>query len=62
MRGLQSIRTGQHIVEGIELARAVQRGDVAESDPPPAAESPHMRARAAVTTFTRLADGLCGAA
>ncbi len=62
MRGLQSIRTGQRIVEGVELARAVQRGDVAEPDAPHAAESPHMRARAAVTTFTWLADGLRAAA
>jgi len=28
MRGLQSIRTGQRAIEGVELARAIQRGHV----------------------------------
>jgi len=59
MRGLQSTRTGQRVVEGVALARAVQRGNVAA---PKATgdhdASPQARARAAATTFTWLADGL----
>ena len=48
MRGLQSIRTGQRLIEGVELARAVQRGHVT----PPGALADgdaghHARARAA---------------
>jgi len=63
MRGLQSIRTGQRVVEGVELARAVRRGHVAAPDAGAAGRSgPHMRARAAATTFMWLADGLCIAA
>ncbi len=60
MRGLQSIRTGQRVVEGVELARAVRRGHVASPDAGAAGRSgPHMRARAAATTFMWLANGLC---
>ncbi len=58
MRGLQSIRTGQHVVEGVELARAVQRGHVAMPTTAPADVGPHARARAAAATFAWLADGL----
>ncbi len=59
MRGLQSIRTGQRMVEGVELARAVQRGDVAAPEATVDGDaSPHTRARAAAMTFTWLADGL----
>ena len=59
MRGLQSIRTGQRAIEGVELARAVQRGDVAAPDTGAASDAgPHARARAAATTFAWLAGGL----
>ncbi len=59
MRGLQSIRTGQRAIEGIELARAVQRGHVAAPDRPSAGDAGHhARARAAATTFLWLADNL----
>ena len=59
MRGLQSIRTGQRAIEGVELARAVQRGHVAApAGAVSAAAGPHARARAAATTFTWLADSL----
>ena len=59
MRGLQSIRTGQRAIEGVELARAVQRGHVAAPGTAPGGEvGPHARARAAATTFTWLAEGL----
>ncbi len=59
MRGLQSIRTGQRAIEGVELARAVQRGDVAAPDPVAGSDAgPHARARAAAATFAWLADGL----
>jgi hypothetical protein len=59
MRGLQSIRTGQRAIEGVELARAVQRGHVAAPGTAPGGEvGPHARARAAATTFAWLAEGL----
>ena len=49
----------QRTVEGVELARAVQRGDVAAPQATVDNDaSPHTRARAAATTFTWLADGL----
>ena len=59
MRGLQSVRTGQRAIEGVELARAVRRGHVAA----PSAllvgvAGHHAQARAAAATFTWLADGL----
>ncbi len=57
MRGLQSIRTGQRAIEGIELMRAVHCGHVSLPGEPPAA-SPHARARADVSTIDWLADGL----
>ncbi len=61
MRGLGSVGTGQRLLEGIELAQAVQRGDV---------RSPHQRApsslyecsRLEVATFSWLASGLRTAA
>jgi len=56
MRGLQSIRTGQRTVEGVELARAIHRGHVAPPGAPPV--DPQARARAAAATFDWLADGL----
>ncbi len=59
MRGLQSIRTGQRALEGVELARAVQRGHVTAPDAVFGDSArPHARARAVATTFTWLADGL----
>jgi IS6 family transposase len=57
MRGLQSIRTGQRAIEGVELARSVHRGHIAMPGTPPAA-NPHARARPVATTFDWLADGL----
>ena len=59
MRGFQSIRTGQRALEGVELARAVQRGHVAAPGTRAGGEAgPHARARAAATTFAWLAEGL----
>jgi IS6 family transposase len=59
MRGLQSIRTGQRAIEGVELAQAVQRGQVPAAGAAVGGDAgPHARARAAATTFTWLADGL----
>jgi len=59
MRGLQSIRTGQRIVEGVERARAVRQGHVATPAAPQDSDAGHQaRARAAATTFLWLADGL----
>jgi len=58
MRGLQSIRTGQCAIEGVELARAVRRGHVAAPAAAVGTACPHARARAAAATFTWLADSL----
>ena len=58
MRGLQSIRTGQRAIEGVELARAVQRGHVAAPAAAASTAGPHARARTAAATFTWLADSL----
>ena len=61
MRSLGSIETGQRLVEGIELAQAVQRGDVC----PPHQRAPssiHERSRLEVATFSWLAAGLRTAA
>ena len=58
MRGLQSIRTGQRAIEGVELARAVQRGHVAAPAAAVGTAGPHARARTAAATFTWLADSL----
>jgi IS6 family transposase len=57
MRGLQSMRTGQRTVEGVELARAVRLGHFALPGAPPPA-CPHTQARAAAATFDWLAAGL----
>jgi transposase-like protein len=59
MRGLHSIVTGQRLVEGMTLARAIRRGDAAMggSGPPPTA-SLHQRARQVVATFQELAGEL----
>jgi transposase-like protein len=59
MRGLQSVATGQRLLEGIELARAVRRGhihpDAVTSASPPPRRSPHARAREAAAIFSSLA-------
>jgi transposase-like protein len=61
MRGLGSIETGQRLLEGVELAQAVQRGDVrAPHQCPPS--SIHERSRLEVGTFSWLASGLQTAA
>jgi transposase, IS6 family len=57
MRALASIGTGQRLLEGVELAQAVQRGDVR----PPHQRAPssvHERSRLEVATFSWLASGL----
>jgi len=61
MRSLGSVPTGQHLLEGIELAQAVQRGDVRLPDwgEP---SSVHERSRVTVATFSWLASGLRTAA
>ena len=59
MCGLQSIRTGQRVAAGVELARAVRRGHVAAPATLSADDAEHhAQARAAATTFLGLADGL----
>lgn len=59
VRGLQSIRTGQRVIEGVELARAVQRGHVAPPDVLSGGDiGHHAWVRAAATILTWLAAGL----
>ncbi len=63
MRGRQATRTGQRVAAGAELARAVQRGNVAAPEATVGHDaSPQVRARAAATTLTWLADRLRSAA
>jgi len=66
MRGLQSVATGQRLLEGIELARAVHGGHIhpdaiAGADPRPNWTS-HAWAREVAATFTSLARRLARAA
>ena len=56
--GLQSIATGQRLVEGLTLARAIRRGDVRAGGDGRPGEGPHRRARRVVATFQRLAGEL----
>ena len=60
-RSLGSVRTGQRLLEGVELAQAAQRGDVC---PPDRCDpsSVHERSRLEVATFSWLALGLQTAA
>ena len=55
MRSLDFIETGQHLLEGAELAQAMRRGDIrppGRGDP----SSVHESARLEVTTFSWLAS------
>jgi len=61
MRGLGSVATGQHLLEGVELAQAVKRGDVRSPDQSEAS-SIHEGVRLDVMTFAWLATGLRTAA
>ena len=59
MRGLQSIATGQQVVEGLTVAQAIRRGDVAVGGGGrPPGVSVHERARVVVVTFQWLAGEL----
>ncbi len=61
MRSLGSVTTGQHLLEGVEVAQAVWRGDIC----PPGLSDPgsvHECARLGVATFSWLASGLRTAA
>jgi IS6 family transposase len=58
MRGLQSVATGQRVLEGIELARAVRRGDIRIGRPPRRRASEHQRARLVAEAFVHLARAL----
>lgn len=57
LRSLGSVPTGQHLLEGIELAQAVQRGDVRVPDRGEPS-SVHKCVRLVVATFSWLASGL----
>jgi hypothetical protein len=61
MRGLGSIATGQRLLEGIELAQAVQRGDICLPNKSEVS-SVHEGVRLDVMTFSWLAAGLRTAA
>lgn len=61
MRSLSSVETGQRLLEGIELAQAVQRGDVRLPDRGEPS-SVHERSRVTVATFSWLASELRTAA
>ena len=59
MRGVHSIATGQCLAEGITLAQAIRRGDVAREDTGELTRlSVHGRARRTVATFHWLAGAL----
>jgi IS6 family transposase len=65
MRGLQSVATGQRLLEGIELAHAIHRGHLRASAGEGSAGGslpPHERARETADTFMRLARSLPHAA
>jgi hypothetical protein len=59
MRGVHSIATGQRLAEGITLAHAIRRGDVAQDGAGEQTQvSVHGRARRTVATFQCLAGEL----
>jgi len=65
MRGLQSIATGQRLLEGIELVQAIRHRSIRPSAGQPRAlpsPGPHARAREAARTFAWLARRLARAA
>jgi hypothetical protein len=65
MRGLQSVATGQRLLEGIELAHTIRRGHVGATTAQGNAGRhlpPHERPREAVDSFTWLAKSLVWAA
>jgi transposase-like protein len=63
MRGLQSVTTGQRLLEGIEAVQAIRRGDLwASPGLPPVDPRGAARARAEVATLNRLAGELRRAA
>jgi hypothetical protein len=61
MRGLQSVQTGQRLLESIELAGAIRRGDLHPGQHSQRL-SAHLQARAAVALFDELAAALRTAA
>jgi IS6 family transposase len=59
MRGLQSVPSGQRLLEGIEAIQAIRRGDLpARPGTPPRSEGGAARVRAEVVTLHQLAGGL----
>jgi transposase-like protein len=58
MRGLQSVRTGQRVMEGIEVARAIRRGDVRIGRSLRRRAPAHQRARLVAEIFVHLALAL----
>jgi transposase-like protein len=66
MRGLQSVATGQRLLEGIELTQAIRRGhvylDAVAGADPPLSRCPHVRAREVAAIFSTLATRLARAA
>ncbi len=58
MRGLRSVATGQRVLEAVEAAQAVRRGDQCRSPGAAAAMRPGERARAEALTFLFAAQDL----
>jgi transposase-like protein len=59
MRGLQSIASGQRLLEGIEAVQAIRRGELrAAQGASPGAVRGAARAQAEVASFHQLASGL----
>ena len=65
MRGLQSLATGQRLLEGIGFAHALRRGDIRGGTavgPSQRCRRPHERVREVAAAFTRLARRLANPA
>jgi hypothetical protein len=59
MRGLQSIASGQRLLEGIEAVQAIRRGELrAVQGAPPGGIKGAARAQAEVASFHQMANGL----
>lgn len=58
MRGLGSVETGQRLLEGVEMAHSVYRGDIDFGKDLAPCKSVYERTRQAVVVFERLAEGL----
>jgi hypothetical protein len=59
MRGLQSVATGQRLLDGIQVVEAIRGGHIgATGDSPPARHGASARARRDAAVFCHLAGAL----